>query len=77
MSGSQQKLLQDPRASEDTLYRTGSWTVRLAPARYPRYSAQRTETVLAEPVTIIKVMTNMIVARITMIMNTLVTMNAG
>jgi hypothetical protein len=32
---------------------------------------------LAEPVTIIKVMTYMIVARITMIMNTMVTMNAG
>jgi hypothetical protein len=35
------------------------------------------ETALAEPVTIIKVMTNMMVARITMIMNTMVTMNAG
>jgi hypothetical protein len=35
------------------------------------------ETALAEPVTIIKVMTNMMVARITMIMITTVTMNAG
>jgi hypothetical protein len=32
---------------------------------------------LAEPVTIIKVMTNMMVARIIMIMITMVTMNAG
>jgi hypothetical protein len=36
-----------------------------------------TETALAEPVTIVKVMTNMLVARITMILNTMVTMNAG
>ena len=48
-----------------------------APVRYPRCTAQRTETTSAEPVTIIKVMTNMMVARITMIMNTMVTMNAG
>jgi hypothetical protein len=35
------------------------------------------ETALAEPATIIKVMTNMIVARIIVITITMVTMNAG
>ncbi len=35
------------------------------------------ETALAEPVTIIKVMTNMMVGMITLILITMVTMNAG